>query len=93
MVDSNLFSTPKRPIRKHPHHEIIIKDGLPTIVFVTACTKGRVPWLATAAVHDCLISIWRQATAWYVGRYVLMPDAPASVRESRNARIRVWKFG
>jgi len=25
-------------------------------------------------VHDLLCSVWREATAWLVGRYVIMPD-------------------
>src|SRR5262249_54101682 len=74
MSDDNSPVAPDRFTRRHPHHEVIDKDGAPTIVFITVCTSGRVPWLANPEVHDCLVWIWRQATAWFVGRYVLMPD-------------------
>ena len=30
--------------------------------------------LANAAVHQGLVDVWRKATAWLVGRYLLMPD-------------------
>jgi putative transposase len=62
------------PERRHPNHGVQVVDGQPTIVYVTVCTKGRRPWLATAAVHDRLCEVWRAATAWLVGRYVVMPD-------------------
>ena len=46
----------------------------PTVVFVTVCTKNRRSILASAKVHDALIETWSHATAWLVGRYVVMPD-------------------
>jgi REP element-mobilizing transposase RayT len=51
------------PLRHHP-----------TIVFVTACTKDRRPWLANERVHAVLREVWRRADAWMTGRYVIMPD-------------------
>jgi putative transposase len=61
-------------VRKHPAHGILLVDGRPTIVFDTICTKNRAPWLAHAAVHCLLCEVWRDATAWLVGRYIIMPD-------------------
>ena len=43
-------------------------------MFLTVCTRGRRPWLASAEVHELLVDVWKGASAWLVGRYVLMPD-------------------
>lgn len=64
----------KLPIRKHPAHGVIHPEGQPTIIFDTVCTKNRYPWLATPVVHEILRKVWQQATAWLVGRYMIMPD-------------------
>ena len=63
-----------RPVRKHPAQGILFVEGQPTVVFDTICTKHRQPWLATHPVHDLLCAVWREATAWKVGRYMIMPD-------------------
>src|SRR5437870_5293667 len=47
---------------------------MPTIVFLTVCTKDRRPWLATDETHDLLREVWIASAAWLVGRYVVMPD-------------------
>jgi putative transposase len=60
--------------RKHPAHGVIILPDQPTIVFLTVCTKDRKPWLATNEIHDLLRSVWIDATAWMVGRYMILPD-------------------
>jgi REP element-mobilizing transposase RayT len=62
------------PDRKHPVHGILAVDGQPTIIFDTVCTKNREPWLADETVHNLLREIWHDATAWLVGRYVIMPN-------------------
>ncbi len=70
MTDSNsLF-----PQRKHPADGILYVDGQPTIVFHTVCTKDRKPWLASDDVHHLLREVWTDASAWLVGRYMIMPD-------------------
>jgi putative transposase len=43
-------------------------------VFLTVCTKDRKPWVANSDVHELLRTVWTDAKAWLVGRYVLMPD-------------------
>ena len=60
--------------RKHPAHGVAFIEGQPTIVFDTVCTKDRKPWLANEDVHAVLRKVWQNATAWLVGRYMIMPD-------------------
>jgi putative transposase len=60
--------------REHPTHGVLLSSRRPTIVFLTVCTKDRTPWVADSAVHERLRAAWIDATAWLVGRYVLMPD-------------------
>ena len=62
------------PDRSHPAHGILEFDAKPTIVFVTICTEKRVPWLATEFNHTLFRSVCQRATAWHLGRYMLMPD-------------------
>ncbi len=87
----------KLPQRRHPHHNVIIVPHRPIIVFVTVCTKDRLPWLASPEVHETLVSIWRMATAWRVGRYILLPDhlhlfaSPGEIDVSLSNWVRFWK--
>jgi putative transposase len=60
--------------RKHPAHGVLFVEGQPTIVFGTVCTKDRNPWLACDDVHALLCEVWRDATAWLLGRYIILPD-------------------
>lgn len=61
--------------RKAPAHPSpIALEGRPTIVFLTTCTRNRRPLLANKEITDILISWWRRADQWLVGRYVVMPD-------------------
>ena len=59
-------------------------DNRAIMLYVTVVTAGRMPILAFKAVADCILSAWRAASEWLVGRYVIMPDhvhffcAPAS---------------
>jgi REP-associated tyrosine transposase len=62
------------PQRKDPAKGIIEDDRTPTLIFLTVCTAQRQPWLADPHVHERLIHIWRAATHWKVGPYILMPD-------------------
>jgi putative transposase len=71
-------------------------DG-PIFVFDTVCTKNRKPWLATPLIHEMLQIVWTEATAWLVGRYVIMPDhihlfaAPGSPEVSLDNWVQYWK--
>jgi putative transposase len=60
--------------RKHTCKGIIEDDRAPTLIFLNVCTAGRKPWLADPQVQATLVKIWRSATHWEVGPYVLMPD-------------------
>jgi putative transposase len=62
------------PERKLPAHGVLGSVGEPTIVFATVCTKDKRGWLATPDCHDLLRQVWREAAAWRVGKYVIMPD-------------------
>jgi putative transposase len=62
------------PNRKHPTHGVSFDETDFPIIFLTVCTKARRPWLASEDVHRLLCNTWRHATAWLVGRYVVMPD-------------------
>jgi REP element-mobilizing transposase RayT len=70
---------------------------LPTIVFLTVCTKDRASWLNQIEVHSLLDAIWRQADAWLVGRFVIMPDhihlfvAPSMTEIPLDNWVRYWK--
>ena len=64
----------EHPFRRRPVHGVVEVVGNPILVAVTVCTKNRQGWLADQAVHDLLVNVWRGASAWAVGRYVLMPD-------------------
>lgn len=90
-------AVPRKHVRKHPAHGVFISINQPTIVFLTVCTKDRQPWLAQQHVHHALVQVWRDANAWLVGRYVLMPDhlhlfcAPNNLSISLNAWVAYWK--
>ncbi len=61
--------------RKHPIPlDVHDRQDTPLIVFLTVCTKGRKPILASSEAHALLIDAWRSAKMWQVGRYVIMPD-------------------
>jgi REP element-mobilizing transposase RayT len=83
--------------RRHPAHGVFGSPGRPTIVFLTVCTKDRRRWLATAANHCILVEVWQNATAWHIGRYVIMPDhvhlfaAPGDRELPLENWVRYWK--
>ena len=83
--------------RKHPVDGVEIIDNVPTIVFLTVCTKDRKPWLATEENHGILRAVWKEATAWFVGRYVIMPDhlhlfaAPGIPELPLENWVKYWK--
>jgi REP element-mobilizing transposase RayT len=89
------------PLEKHarrkPAEGVLIDSHQPTIVFVTACTKDRAPWLACEEAHHLLTDAWRQAAAWLAGNYVLMPDhlhlfaAPRDLSFTIEQWIAYWK--
>jgi hypothetical protein len=62
------------PKRRRPDRGVLESENRPTIVFLNVCTEGRSRWLADHTIHEALTSIWRSATYWKVGPYILMPD-------------------
>ena len=64
----------KFPQRKHPSKGVLYVDGQPTIIFDTICTKNRQAWLAADEIHQLLREVWADASAWLVGRFIIMPD-------------------
>ena len=70
--------TSPRPTRRHLRRldQIFDASGSP-LFFITVCTRRRLTVLAQPAVHDILVTGWRNALrvyGWMVGRYVVMPD-------------------
>jgi putative transposase len=60
--------------REHPAEGVYIFGGQPTIVYLTICSRKRRPNLANTEMHNALITSWREADAWMVGFYMIMPD-------------------
>jgi putative transposase len=83
--------------RRTPDQEVFVSLSHPTIVFLTVCTKDRKPWLAQSDVQIALEQVWRNAAAWMVGRYVLMPDhlhlfcSPVDFEVRLDAWVACWK--
>ena len=77
---------PELSTRHHPSRNSVMTyhDNRAIMLYVTVVTANRMPMLAFKAVADCILTAWRAANAWLVGRYVIMPDhvhffcAPAS---------------
>ncbi|MFN8706769.1 MAG: transposase [Planctomyces sp.] len=67
-------NTFEMPYRRHPAHGVLYVEGQPTIIFDTVCTKNRRSWLANDEIHQLLREVWCEASAWLVGRYIIMPD-------------------
>ena len=86
-----------RKLRHRPVHGILPIAGQPLIVFLTVCTKGRSKWLATSDVHLDLVDVWKDTTAWLVGRYVILPDhlhlfvSPGNPELPLENWVRYWK--
>ncbi len=83
--------------RRRPAHGVWSPPGHPVIVFLTVCTRHRRRWLATEECHTQLVSIWRRAAAWRVGRYVVLPDhlhlfaSPGELNTDFDGWVRYWK--
>ncbi len=88
---------PGLPQRRHPVHGIRFTRNAPTVVFLTVCTRTRQTWLANDACHTLLQAVWRSATAWRIGAYVLMPDhvhlfaVPGEPEVDLEHWVRFWK--
>lgn len=64
---------------------------------MTACTRERLPILSNTELHGILLSSWKEAMAWQVGRYVIMPDhihlfcQASDLSVSLETWMRYWK--
>jgi putative transposase len=87
----------KYPQRTHPARGIIVDPELPTLIFLTVCTRDRVSWLANDRVHIDLLTAWRSSPEWAIGPYVLMPDHlhllawPGTLTLEFDQWVRLWK--
>ena len=90
---------PPKPERRHPIHLAPLEaHNLSVIIFVTICTAKRRQILASSSAQDAIVTAWCAASAWLVGRYVIMPDhihlfcAPNSIDAPSLERwMRFWK--
>ena len=65
----------KYPKRKRPARGVKYVEGQPTVIYDTVCTRSKERWLANDEIHKAIVEVWsEEATAWLVGRYVIMPD-------------------
>ena len=62
--------------RRHPSRLSVLESrgNRRVLLFVTIATKDRRPLLADDCAHEALLSAWKAAGHWMVGRYVLMPE-------------------
>ena len=80
-------------VRKYPHHAPMNPLNENNLIFLTVCTKNRVPWLGSDVAYQVLHELWSDRSQWIVGPYVLMPDhihliaAPAS---SQTSSLKDW---
>ena len=83
--------------RKKPAPGVHFQLGDSTIALLTVTTKKREPWLANPNAERFLQETWREAKAWLIGDYLLMPDhlhafcAPRDFSFSIEEWITFWK--
>src|ERR1041384_5062671 len=84
--------------RKTPAGGAHIFLGQPNIFFVTVNAKDKLPWMNQPVVQASLAEIWgKEATAWLVGYYLIMPDhlhffcAPRDLHFGIDQWITFWK--
>ncbi len=84
--------------RRTPAKGVHVQSDGPTIVWLTVCSKNRVEWIAQEPVMNSLHVIWlKEATAWLVCDYLLMPDhlhlfcAPRDPRFTIERWVAFWK--
>ena len=87
------------PVRKTPIR-LPARETLnrPIIIFVTVCSHKRKPVLCFQDTYELILGSWTKAGAWFVGRYLVMPDhihlfcAPARVDYPELRKwVQYWK--
>ena len=53
---------------------VTFHDNRSIMLYVTVVTEKRMPVLSSREIHDIIISSWKAADLWFVGRYMIMPD-------------------
>ena len=99
--DQNASASPeppsRAPQRRRPQHGVHNRLNVPTVVWLTVCTRNRVRALATPSVQTALHEIWSVATGSRVGHYMLMPDhlhlfaIPGEPAAEIGAWVTYWK--
>ncbi len=83
--------------RRNPSPGVHLQSLGATRVFLTVNTRDGLPWLANGEVQEKLVATWREATAWLIGDYLLMPDylhafvAPREIAIEIEDWIKYWK--
>jgi len=64
------------PSRKRPSRNSVKTDcdNRSILLFVSVNASGRQRVFDNPEAHECIVSAWREARNWLVGRYVIMPD-------------------
>ena len=64
------------PVRKWPSKNSVLmpQDFRSVVLFVTVNAHRRQAVFANGEAVSCILSSWRRARNWLVGRYVIMPD-------------------
>ena len=94
MAATNMTGMPQR---HRPASGVLISSDQPNIVFLTVCTLDRAPWLTQDLACKAVVDTWREATAWTVGFYLLMPDhahlfcSPHNLNISLDNWVVYWK--
>ena len=70
MTNNRTFYDRKRPAHQ-PVHEHNVSSR---IIYLTVCADKRKKILAEPDVHNILVSAWKEADVWLVGKYMIMPD-------------------
>jgi putative transposase len=74
-TDANRNHARRVPQRRRPPHLPLQEaPNQSAILLLTVCTDRRRPLLAQPDVAALLNQVWRQADAWLIGRFVVMPD-------------------
>jgi putative transposase len=87
----------REPGRQHPAPGVHVFAGRPNLVLLTVTSEGRAAWMANACVHQLLHETWKEATAWLVSDYLIMPDhlhlfcAPHHLNFTIEEWIIYWK--
>ena len=78
-------------------NSVLLRGFRTTVLFVTVCTKNREPVFDDSQMVSRLLTVWRNARAWHVGEYVIMPDhvhfmcAPGEGDVEFHRWITYWK--